>query len=221
MTTIPDRLYDDFFYKLLDNTVSLCKNTLKYNVKLILNMPFIFNKTNEPYKITTRLYKFKKRHKHKFIINRCEDEGPITKILPTLSIPYIKPTDIIIVMDDDISYRRNFIKYLYNSYVTNPNAIHCYGESRIQGFAGYCASKKIFSHLLDSKSPKSCYLLDDNFIGMVFKKLNVPLVAVKYDNILGWDSSFDKKKTDRHPLWAELGKNRSLEMIKKCEAEII
>jgi hypothetical protein len=103
MTTIPERLQNNFFYKLLENNLQICK---KYNknrnivAKLIINIPYKFNKTQESYIITDKLEKLQK--KHGFIINRCDDEGPITKILPTLRLSrFIKDDDLILVMDDD------------------------------------------------------------------------------------------------------------------------
>ncbi len=44
------------------------------------------------------------------------------KIVPSLK-KY--PNDIIITIDDDILYKKDFIKNLYDSYLTNKNAIHC------------------------------------------------------------------------------------------------
>lgn len=45
------------------------------------------------------------------------------KIIPTLK-KY--PNDIIILADDDLYYKKNWLKLLYLSYKKNPNAIHCH-----------------------------------------------------------------------------------------------
>ena len=229
MTTIPERLQDDFFYKLLENNLQICK---KYNkilnivAKLIINIPYKFNKTQESYIITDKLKQLQK--KYGFIINRCNDEGPITKILPTIRLSrFIKDDDPIIVMDDDIWYREKFIYYLYKSYVMNTEAIHCYGSdiygsTAIRGYTGYIGSRKIFSKLLDVSIPDSCYKIDDNFIETIFWLYKIPLIRVKYNNTDGWWCAIDKKKTDEHPKWRELNEEQVPgTMIKKCESDCI
>lgn len=41
------------------------------------------------------------------------------------------PNDLLVICDDDIYYQRNWLKLLYNSYLKNPNAIHCHRGLRI------------------------------------------------------------------------------------------
>ena len=50
------------------------------------------------------------------------------KLLPALN-EY--PEDIIVCADDDIYYRKNWLKTLYNSYLQNPEAIHCHRAHKI------------------------------------------------------------------------------------------
>ena len=140
MTTIPERLKDDFFYKLLKHTLQLCGS--HNNAKLIINVPNVYKKTGKTYGSLNRLKRLQKKHKNILIINRCEDEGPITKILPTLRLDMIKPNDLILVCDDDLWYREYFINRLVDAYNLDKEAVHCYCAQTIQGFAGYIASKK-------------------------------------------------------------------------------
>ncbi|MEI0566085.1 hypothetical protein [Brachyspira pulli] len=41
------------------------------------------------------------------------------------------PNDLLVTCDDDIYYQRNWLKLLYNSYLENPNVIHCHRGLRI------------------------------------------------------------------------------------------
>ena len=52
-----------------------------------------------------------------------------TKLLPTLK-EY--PDAIVVVADDDILYRRNWLKGLYKAYQQNPNSIYGYCASRVE-----------------------------------------------------------------------------------------
>lgn len=53
-------------------------------------------------------------------ILRCEDEGPATKYLPTLRA---EPDALIIVVDDDVIYPRDFIASLLAAHRDHPNAV--------------------------------------------------------------------------------------------------
>lgn len=52
----------------------------------------------------------------------CEDIKSYKKLIPALEQ---FPNDIIITADDDIYYPENWLELLYNSYLKNPEAIHC------------------------------------------------------------------------------------------------
>lgn len=55
-------------------------------------------------------------------INWCKDIGPFTKLIPTLK----KYPKAVIITADDILYNKNWLKKLYNSYLKEPNLIHCH-----------------------------------------------------------------------------------------------
>lgn len=52
----------------------------------------------------------------------CEDIKSYKKLIPTLKM---FPDDIIITFDDDIYYKQDVIEKLYNSYLSEPDVIHC------------------------------------------------------------------------------------------------
>ncbi|WP_191965285.1 glycosyltransferase family 2 protein [Marinobacter halotolerans] len=49
--------------------------------------------------------------------------GPYNKLIPALK-EY--PNDLIVTVDDDLIYPRSFLRKLYESYIRDPNFIHCY-----------------------------------------------------------------------------------------------
>ena len=72
-TTTPDRIKSDKWMKLLEYTLSLPGNHV-----FILNVPYKSLKGVE-YEIPQHVLD---KQSDRFIINRCDDKGPITKILP-------------------------------------------------------------------------------------------------------------------------------------------
>ena len=53
---------------------------------------------------------------------------PYNKLIPTLK-EY--PNDIIITVDDDLIYDKDMVKRLWNSYLKNPNYIHCHRTTKV------------------------------------------------------------------------------------------
>jgi hypothetical protein len=66
------------------------------------NIPDVYAKTGEPYDIPDALYALEKSD-CRFVINRCPDHGPLTKLYPTLLIER-DPSTIILLCDDDETY---------------------------------------------------------------------------------------------------------------------
>tara|TARA_X000000950_G_C13403618_1_gene453198 strand:- start:239 stop:544 length:306 start_codon:yes stop_codon:yes gene_type:complete len=87
------------------------------------------------------------------------------------------------------------------------------------GYTGWIGKKEILKPILDYKTVKECYTIDDDYIGLYLKHKKINLEVISYDNIYAWDSSFDKEKTDEHPKWDELNKENRLAKQKKCEKE--
>lgn len=215
LTSTPERITTDFFYSILKNLLSFCNK----DIKIILNIPYIFRKTGEQYRITSELEKIINKANKKIILNRCEDHGPITKIIPTLNLTHISSKDIIIVCDDDIFYRKKFPKYLINAVIKDPESVHSYCTNEIEGFAGYAATKQILSNILNYNMPDSCKKLDDNYIEACIKASDIKIKAVEFPNSTNKIKHFcsiDQKKTDEHPSWDELGSDRPQEHINRC-----
>ena len=108
MTTLPERLISSHFanvylslksqrvpfYKLI---INLSVNQFKYKIPLYLQ--------NDP----------------SVILNPTDINGPCAKLLGSIDI--IPNNSVVIVLDDDIIVKSNFIGSLYKSYLINPNKV--------------------------------------------------------------------------------------------------
>ena len=106
LTTIPTRLNSPYGYDMRYTLQSLLNQ--KYNnFEIHLNIPFVSKKTNEEYVFPEWLNEMISDN-DKLKIFRVEDNGPITKLIPTLQ-RVTDPEQIIIVVDDDMIYNENML----------------------------------------------------------------------------------------------------------------
>lgn len=113
LTTSPKRIFNikPVIYSILNQTVKPSK--------LVLNIPNIYERTNEKYEIPLWLTLEKKVH-----LNFCKkDYGPITKLVPTLKLISNKKYKncYIITIDDDIRYPLNMVETYYKFLTDNPH----------------------------------------------------------------------------------------------------
>lgn len=215
MTTIPERLEHEWFYNNLKRNISI----LDKNQKIILNVPFVSLK-GEKYLIPANIYDLQG---DKFMINVCDhDEGPITKLLPSLRNKIIQDYDIIIICDDDIVYKINTFKKLEQAVLNNKHKISSMCHSLLEGFKGFAFIKKVMKGILDIKIPETCIRIDDDVINWYVKQNNIPIYAVDYENnndtFCGIDVYPNQK--DAHPEWEELRSDNREPMIKNCMKDI-
>ena len=114
ITTIPDRS------KNIDNVL---KNLSSFkNVdEIILNAPSYSDRFKATYKYPQNI-----THIPKVRINKCEDLGPVTKLLPTVElIGKDEPDTMIIILDDDINYSEDAINSIIKEKIERPNDIVC------------------------------------------------------------------------------------------------
>ncbi len=209
MTTMPERLKDDWFLNNLKRTIGLLEN----NQILIINMPKVSLK-GEQYIIPDVMNAMQGKN---FIIHHCEkDEGPITKLLPSLRNKEIKDDDIIIICDDDIVFREDVFKLLEKSVVDTKNSFASMCTPGPQGYKGFAFIKKTLKSLLNVKIPESCQRLDDDVIEWYMNKNNMHNIVVSYKGNNDWHCSMYKEETDTHPKWSELISDDREPMIKKC-----
>ena len=127
MTTIPKRLLE------IKETIDSLKNQTVKLSKLILAIPHKLSRTGEEYVIPQELFEDPFIH-----IHRCNDNGPITKLLGALEV-ITDPNTVFITFDDDIRYPPDTIQNLLTGYLVNENAV-------------YCASAVLFKYLRDESS---------------------------------------------------------------------
>lgn len=187
LTTSPRRL------NMLQETIeSIMGQTILPDI-IVINVPHIFKRTGETYdEIPEYLSK-----NDRVLINRCDDIGPATKILPTINLVQ-QDDDTIISIDDDIIYCPTFIQTLIkkssvfpNSAITgtsfsyihdyNPMSREMYYNSEVvEGFAGVLYKKWFLANWEDDLDittlPKECYVSDDLILSNLLKKRNIHIV---------------------------------------------
>lgn len=153
--------------------------------KIIINIPHIFKRTNETYdSIPTFLTDNNLVH-----INRCEDIGPLTKILPSIELAKYMDS-VIISIDDDISYPENFIERLVNESMKYPHCVIAgsgaasYKKHFTELLEGYCGALYRKHFLIDfpiddiSNYPRACYLGDDLTLSNFLSKKRIPIISL-------------------------------------------
>jgi len=188
LTTSPKRLP-----KIKSVIESITSQTIKPK-KIVLNLPHVFKRDGSTYENIPDFIE-----KNELIqINRCDDIGPATKIIPT-AILYEDPETILISIDDDTVYSNIMIERLLNfseknkdsvitgtvdeysgmDYIKDLGEYVFYGEYLL-GCTGALYKSKFLSNFDQSKllsSTKSCYLSDDFYLSNYLKQQNIPIVV--------------------------------------------
>jgi len=209
MTTIPERLIHPWFYENLKNTLNL-----NGDFKVLLNIPNTFKSTGEEYIIPQNVLNLQKGN---LIINRVsEDYGPITKLFGALLNENISDNDVLLVCDDDIHYKKDFVNIIYNEYIKDNSKIYTYCNEKIEGYLGYMMKKSLIKPILNINRPQSCFRIDDNIISEWILQNKISIVTVLYYGDNSWTCSFDRRKTDTHPRWTELNSDNRGKIIQQC-----
>lgn len=116
-TTTPFRL------PLLEPVIkNICENFVEKPDKLILYVPPIFKRTNEPYVVPEDISKLQEKYPIFEIHHVEEDKGPVTKIYYALK-DFCQPTDILISIDDDAIYERHFVQEFLDGHQKQPKSM--------------------------------------------------------------------------------------------------
>lgn len=195
MSTIPSRM---------KNTMELIRHFLKHVngfEKFILNVPYKYNRWPD-FKINIS----DTIKDPRFILNRTDDQGPLTKIVG--SLPII-PEDSITIICDDMCYKLNAFKdiaeradkerhksfsfYVY-PYNGNGDSENKFGNTSVmvpQGADLICTYTRNFSHLINwfnnfkqtlnitNYFTNECFFVDDQLLGWYFQTHNIPLEQVE------------------------------------------
>jgi hypothetical protein len=157
--------------------------------KIVINVPYVFKRNGQTYdSIPDFITKNPLVH-----VNRCEDIGPATKILPTTQL-YDDPETIIISVDDDIEYKRNMIEILLRHSDKHPDAaitgasfMTLGGDKAelIEGYSSVLYKKRFIDDLDVTQYPKVCYLGDDLIISNHLRKKGIEIVVVSGEKPFG------------------------------------
>jgi hypothetical protein len=115
LTTIPKRLENLHF------TINSLLDQILQPDKIIINIPIKYENYNEEFTIPSYLLDH-----NKIIINRGKDYGPATKLLglkDNFMIDKIDNNDLIIIIDDDRNYEKDFILKIFEDHKKYPDYV--------------------------------------------------------------------------------------------------
>lgn len=193
MTTSPLRI------GFLKKTIQSLENQTFKIKQIIINIPEIYERTQQKYKIPDFL------SKNKLVkINRIKtDYGPICKLLPALEINEIGVDDLIITVDDDILYPNKMVATLISYYLVNGckaviagRGLNILGKNlkiinngrcqMLEGFSGACYKKGFFTNFKEYfesiSNIRVCKYSDDLIISNWLSKSKIPIMIVKTNN---------------------------------------
>jgi hypothetical protein len=181
MTTIPNRIEH------IEPVLNSILNQSVAPSKIYMNIPHVFTRENQEYIIPDFI-----TNNDKIIINRCEDLGPITKILPIVDV--VQDPDILIVsVDDDILYHSTMIEDLLKVYRSKGGTCVVSGTTgfggiedgtmkieQIEGYSGVLYKKKFLEDFDKSVFENSdCKYQDDCTMSRHLKNKGIPMFATE------------------------------------------
>jgi len=217
MTTIPERLKHPWFYGNIKYLLSLGDH-----YSILISIPYHLKRKNEKYVIPQKLYDLSKNSNNRLILYRIKnDYGPLTKLYGPLLNDDISDNSALLICDDDIHYLPKFVDTIYDEYIKDTSKMYNYCNNSIQGYKGYMVQKRLIKPILKMKRPKTCFRIDDTFIQLCVKKLELTTECVKYDNNDDSDlyCNMDKDILDKTPDWDKLSYDNRDEMYGKCEID--
>lgn len=189
LTTIPSRLEN--LPSVLDSLID--KQTVKPDV-VYLNVPHVFGRTGEVYDMSKLQYS-----NPRLKILRCDDYGPVTKVLPALEAEYGNQRTVILYADDDNIVPSDFIEQYVRQSRRKPGHVmhavcgqHFYTKSPTpvddkqgctipEAFEGILLPVDAIKDLEDFKTfimkairNKSCFKSDDYVVGAYLTSRGIP-----------------------------------------------
>jgi hypothetical protein len=212
MTTLPERLLSKHFLRVY---LSLKKQRVPF-YKLIINLSV------KQFKYKIPLYL---NNDPKIIFNPTDINGPCAKLLGSLDI--IPENSVVIVLDDDIIVRPNFIGTLYKSYLINPDKVSANVINKrpkfkeVMGFAGYIFNINKLKDIIKFYyyMPKCCFKIDDTWISWCIKKLGVEVVKSIVKD--AWNQVLNMPETKTHPKWYQLHTHTDRDRLTKEALRIL
>ena len=185
LSSIPSRLQS-----IKEVVNSLNQQTTKPK-KIFLNIPFSYKRFPEIKNINLDILKDIKDDN--FQVIRCEDYGPGTKLLGSISL--LKNFDYVIIVDDDHIYHPRMCE-IFNKYFNLDNeqaysffTVKIYDLVMGQGADGFLINSNHLEGILDFynkyvKNYKYCFLNDDFWISFFLKKFKNKQVCSLEDVVM-------------------------------------
>eukprot|EP00755_Sulcionema_specki_P033796 Sspe_Gene.101549::Locus_76136_Transcript_1_1_Confidence_1.000_Length_2470::g.101549::m.101549 len=120
LTTTPQRVFH--LHPTLD---SLLAQIMRPDV-IYLNLPYYSRRFKKEYEVPDYLHDYSK-----VVVNRCEDYGPATKLIPVLD-KETDPDTLIITVDDEYRYPPQMIQDLVHQHQQAPHAAYGYAGQNIE-----------------------------------------------------------------------------------------
>lgn len=185
LTSIPSR-----FESAKEVIKYLNEQTIKPN-KIFLNIPWGYKRFNNVKEINLSIFEDIKSDNFK--INRCEDYGPGTKLLGSISL--LKNFDYVILVDDDHTYHPRMCEILNKYFRFNKEQAYSFFTVKIydlvigQGADGFLINSNHLEGILDFynkyvKNYKYCFLNDDFWISFFLKKFKNKQVCSLEDVVM-------------------------------------
>jgi len=171
ITTVPDRV------KYLNETIKRIMNQTRPLDKLYINMPYVSSKGIK-YDIT-ELDLSDVKYFERILVNRCQDIGPLTKLLSTL-YKETDPETLIITFDDDIFVDDKIVEIYQKYTIKHPESVMALG--------GMSFGKSKFVKLIYKRFPKG--VIPFIFSSIYFNNKK----DVEVDHILGTTTCCYKRK---------------------------
>lgn len=152
---------------------------------IVINIPHVLTRTGEPYGIVEPSLAALPY----VVVQRCEDIGPITKVLPTFALTRHLLDAVVLSIDDDINYSAEYLYWLLDAWFENraarPELVMAgmyttiYVVSVVEGFAGIVYPRRAITDdmmrdmLASTLMCKSCFTTDDLVISTVLRNHGV------------------------------------------------
>jgi hypothetical protein len=153
---------------------------------IYVNCPWIFHRTSESF-AEEDLVALERLAPGVVVVNRCDDVGPISKLLPTLALEE-HPETLIVILDDDNRYPNELLERMMQACQEFPDTVHANriwlfdGELNIaEGWGGVGIRRGLVDRLLfqdfvhHAIQHHDCYRSDDLVMSYFFRLCNIPV----------------------------------------------
>lgn len=204
LTTTPERLHSNWFQQSLTNLMSL-----DWDYKVVLNIPRVQKSTGMVYmqedstahptgeprtaqkaqqevaessdmqEIPAYIYRWAAQDS-RLKLHRCDDAGPLTKLMGSLDNPNIPSDALLLVVDDDQIYKPELVRLLAMAHEENKDDVVTMCTTPLEGFKGFAATKAKLAPLSTMPRPAACFRVDDAYVQEAVTKLGLATIAVEY-----------------------------------------